>query len=139
MMLIEHHLNPKFASFFEEGGFEVAAMKGCTEMPFSDLGKIPVEEIYAQAKKIFVEAGGGDCPYLLGAGWDCLPAIEPLERDLRTVVVTNVTADFWAAPKRFRIRAPWRAMGDCWQRCHRQHSKTYRKVLSHDARTELPQ
>jgi maleate isomerase len=100
-------LNPKFASFFEEGGFEVAAMKGCsTEMPFSDLGKIPTEEIYTQAKKVFVETGGGDCLYLLGAGWDCLPAIEPLERDLRTVVVTNVTADVWATQKYLRIRAP---------------------------------
>jgi len=28
--------------------------------PFSDVGKIPAEEIYAQAKKIFVDAGGGD-------------------------------------------------------------------------------
>lgn len=100
-------LNPKFASFFEEGGFEVAAMNGfSTEMPFSDLGKIPAEEIYAQAKKVFVETGGGDCLYLLGAGWDCLPAIEPLERDLRTVVVTNVTADVWATQKYLRIRAP---------------------------------
>ena len=99
-------LNPKFASFFEEAGFEVAAMKGYTEMPFSDLGKIPAEEIYAQAQKIFVETGGGDCLYLLGAGWDCLPAIEPLERDLGTVVVTNVTADVWATQKRLCIRAP---------------------------------
>jgi maleate isomerase len=99
-------LNPKFAKFFEEGGFEVSAMKGWTEMPFSDLGKIPAEDIYAQAKKVFVEAGGGDCLYLLGAGWDCLPAIGPLERDLRTVVVTNVTADVWATQKRLRICAP---------------------------------
>jgi maleate cis-trans isomerase len=89
-------LNPQFAKFFEQGGFEVAAMKGCIDTPFSDLGKIPAEEIYAKAKKIFIEAGGGDCLYLLGAGWDCLPAIEPLERDLGTVVVTNVTADVWA-------------------------------------------
>jgi maleate cis-trans isomerase len=99
-------LNPKFASFFEEAGLEVAAMKGCTEMSFSDLEKIPAEEIYAQAKKVFVETGGGDCLYLLGAGWDCLRAIEPLERDLRTGVVTNVTADVWATQKRLRICAP---------------------------------
>src|SRR3989337_1187071 len=63
-------LNPKFAKFFEEGGFEVAAMKGCVDVPFSDLGKIPAEDIYARAKRVFIEAGGGDCLYLLGAGWD---------------------------------------------------------------------
>jgi maleate cis-trans isomerase len=61
-------LNPKFASFFEEAGLEVAAMKGCTEMSFSDLEKIPAEEIYVQAKKVFVETGGGDCLYLLVLG-----------------------------------------------------------------------
>lgn len=104
-------LNPKFARFFEEGGFEVAAMKGCTEIPFPDLGKIPAEEIYAQAKKVFVAIGGGDCLYLLGAGWDCLPAIEPLERDLGTVVVTNVTADVWATQKRLQIREPVKGYG----------------------------
>ena len=105
-------LNPKFGKFFEEGGFEVACMKGCIDtFSFSDLGKIPAEEIYSQAKKIFIEVGGGDCLYLLGAGWDCLPAIEPLERDLGTTVVTNVTADVWAAQKRLRIREPVKGYG----------------------------
>ena len=104
-------MNPKFAKFFEEAGFEVAAMKGCVDLPFSDLGKIPAEEIYAQAKKVFLEKGGGDCIYLLGAGWDCLPAIEPLERDLKAVAVTNVTADVWATQKRLHIRAPVKGYG----------------------------
>lgn len=104
-------LNPKFAKFFVDAGFEVAAMRGCTDMPFSDLGKIPAEEIYARAKKIFVEEGGGDCIYLLGAGWDCLPAIEPLEQDLGAAVVTNVPADIWATQKRLHIREPVKGFG----------------------------
>jgi maleate cis-trans isomerase len=104
-------LNPQFAKFFEQGGFEVAAMKGCMDTPFSDLGKIPAEEIYAKAKKIFIAAGGGDCLYLLGAGWDCLPAIEPLERDLGTTVLSNVPADVWAAQKHLNIRAPVKGFG----------------------------
>lgn len=104
-------LNPKFARFFEEAGFEVAAMKGCVDIPFSDIGKIPAEEIYGQAKKLFLEVGGRECIYLLGAGWDCLPAIEPLERDLGAVVVTNVTADVWATQKRLHIRAPVKGYG----------------------------
>jgi maleate cis-trans isomerase len=104
-------LNPKFAKFFEEGGFEVAAMKGCVNVPFSDLGKIPAEEIYTQAKRVFIEAGGGDCLYLLGAGWDCLPAIEPLEQDLGTTVLTNVPADVWATLRHLNIRAPVKGFG----------------------------
>jgi maleate isomerase len=104
-------MNPKFARFFEEAGFEVAAMKGAVDMAFSDLGKIPAEEIYRRAKEVFVRVGGGDCLYLLGAGWDCLPAIEPLERDLGTAVVTNVVADVWATQKRLHIRAPVKGYG----------------------------
>jgi maleate cis-trans isomerase len=104
-------LNPQFAKFFEQGGFEVAAMKGCIDTPFSDLGKIPAEEIYAKAKKIYLECGGGDCLYLLGAGWDCLPAIEPLERDLGTTVLSNVPADVWATQKKLNIRDPVKGFG----------------------------
>lgn len=98
-------LNPKFVKFFEEAGFEVAAMKG-VDVPFSDVGKIPVDEIYEKAKRLFLTAGGGDGLYLLGAGWDCLPAIALLERDLRTTVVTNVPADVWATLKHLHIRQP---------------------------------
>ncbi|MBI2211730.1 MAG: hypothetical protein HYU47_14230, partial [Deltaproteobacteria bacterium] len=47
-------LNRKFAQFFEDGGFKVAAMKGL-DVPFSDAGKIPPEAIYAFAKKVFVD------------------------------------------------------------------------------------
>ncbi|MFQ5682898.1 MAG: hypothetical protein ACE5HC_06460 [Candidatus Binatia bacterium] len=104
-------LNPQFAKFFEECGFEVACMRGCVDRAFSDLGKIPAEEIYSHAKKVFVEVGGGDCIYLLGAGWDCLPAIEPLERDLGVTVVTNVPADVWGTQKRLRIRVPIKGYG----------------------------
>ncbi|HEV8343753.1 MAG TPA: hypothetical protein VGR30_15385 [Candidatus Binatia bacterium] len=103
-------LNPKFAEFFEAAGFEVAAMKG-VDVPFGDVGKIPAEEIYARAKKLFLKSGGGDCLYLLGAGWDCLAAIAPLERDLNTTVLTNVPADVWASLKQLRIRVPIKGFG----------------------------
>jgi maleate cis-trans isomerase len=103
-------LNPKFAAFFEEAGFKVAAMKG-VEVPFSDVGKMAAEEIYAKAKKLFLESGVGDCLYLLGTGWDCLAMIAPLERDLDTVVLTNVPADVWASLKHLRIHEPIEGFG----------------------------
>lgn len=89
-------LNAKFAQFFEDAGFAVKAMAGI-DVSFADVGKVPVEAIYGAAKKLFRQSGGADCLYLLGAGWDCLGAIEPLERDLKTSVLTNVPADVWAA------------------------------------------
>ena len=98
-------LNRKFAKFLEDGGFKVAAMKGL-DVPFSDAGKIPPEEIYAFAKKAFVEAGGADGLYMLGAGWHNLPVIELLEKDLQTSVVSSIPAQVWATQKRLHIRAP---------------------------------
>lgn len=103
-------LNRKFKKFFDDDGFEVLAMKGM-EWPFKDVGKIPPEEIYAFAKKTFLEAGGADAIYLLGAGWHNLPAIEPLERDLGTTVVSSVPAQVWATQKRLRLRAPVKGYG----------------------------
>ena len=103
-------LNPKFAEFFEKAGFPVKAMKGI-DVPFADVGKVPVETIYAEAKKVFEKSGGAECLYLLGAGWDCLKAIEPLERDLKTIVLTNVPADIWATLKFLDIREPVKGYG----------------------------
>ena len=88
----------------------MVAVKG-VDVSFSDVGKMPVEEIYAKAKKLFVESGGSDCLYLLGAAWDCLAAIAPLERDLGTVVLTNVPADVWASLKHLSIHEPIEGFG----------------------------
>ena len=103
-------LNPKFGQFFEKAGFVVKAMKGI-DVAFGDVGKVPAELIYAEAKKLFQQKGGADCLYLLGAGWDCLKAIAPLESDLRTTVLTNVPADLWAALKFLGIREPIKGAG----------------------------
>ncbi len=103
-------LNRKFARFLEDGGFKVAAMKGL-DVPFSDAGKIPPEEIYSFAKKVFIESGGADGIYMLGAGWHNLPVIELLERDLQTKVVSSIPAQVWATQKRLRLRAPVQGYG----------------------------
>lgn len=103
-------LNRKFARFLEDGGFEVAAMKGL-DVPFADAGKIHPDEIYAFAKKVFIESGGADGIYMLGAGWHNLPIIELLERDLQTNVVSSIPAQVWATQKRLYIRAPVKGYG----------------------------
>jgi maleate isomerase len=103
-------LNRKFARFLEDDGFTVAAMRGI-DVPFSDVGKLSADAIYAFARKVFREAGGADAIYMLGAGWHNLPAIEPLERDLGTVVISSIPAQVWATQKRLGIRAPVEGYG----------------------------
>jgi maleate cis-trans isomerase len=103
-------MNAQFAEFFEQAGFQVAAMEGM-DVPFSDVGKIPVEAIFRRAKEVFLAAGGADCLYLLGAAWDCLGAVAPLEQELHTTVLANVPADIWACLKRLGVNEPITGFG----------------------------
>jgi maleate isomerase len=106
----EKSLNEKFAKFFEDGGFKVVAMEGYP-VSFAEAGRIPPQEIYAFAKKIFLKSGGADCIYMLGAGWRPLPIIELLERDLGTTIVASIPAQVWATQKRLHLRVPVDGMG----------------------------
>ncbi len=103
-------LNVKFAKFLEDGGFKVAAMKGL-DVPFKDAGKIPPEEIYSFAKKVFIDHGPVDGIYMLGAGWHNLPVIELLEKDLKTTVVSSIPAQVWATQKQLHLREPVQGYG----------------------------
>lgn len=98
-------LNAQFKEFFERLGFKVAAMASI-DVPFSDVGKIPAEDIARRAREVYAECGDGDCLYLMGAAWDCLTVIEPLERELHVKVLANVPADVWACLRRLNVQAP---------------------------------
>ncbi|HEX9443720.1 MAG TPA: hypothetical protein VGA73_06350 [Candidatus Binatia bacterium] len=103
-------MNRRFAKFLEDDGFEVAAMEGL-KVPFHDAGKIPPEEIYRFAKKVFLEHGPADGIYMLGAGWHNLPVIEALERDLKTAVVSSIPAQVWATKKKLQLWEPVKGYG----------------------------
>jgi maleate cis-trans isomerase len=64
-----------------------------------------------RSEEIISKSGDAECLCLLGAGWDCLKAIAPLERDLNTTVLTNVPADIWATLKFLAIREPIKGFG----------------------------
>ncbi|MEX0802366.1 MAG: hypothetical protein WD688_03470 [Candidatus Binatia bacterium] len=101
----QEDMNQRFAKFLEDDGFEVKAMKGI-DVPFKDAGKTPPEAIYAFAKKVFIEYGPVDGIYMLGAGWNNLPVIEMLERDLKTTVVSSIPAQVWATKKILHLNEP---------------------------------
>lgn len=98
-------LNAQFREFFEHLGFKVMAMASI-DVPFSDVGRIAAEEIARRAKEVFSECSDGDCLYLMGAAWDCLSVIEPLERELNIKILANVPADVWACMKQLNVRVP---------------------------------
>jgi maleate cis-trans isomerase len=97
--------NRKFAGYLEDEGFKVCAMAGM-ETPFKDVGKIQATDVYSFAKKTFLDSGGGDVIYLLGAGWRVLSIIDPLERDLGIKVITNIPITLWYILKTLRVKEP---------------------------------
>jgi maleate isomerase len=101
----QEDMNQRFAKFLEDDGFEVKAMKGI-DVPFKDAGKTPPEAIYTFAKMVFLEQGPVDGIYMLGAGWNNLPVIEMLERDLKTTVVSSIPAQVWATKKILHLNEP---------------------------------
>ena len=107
---IQGAMNARFAAFIEQAGFTVTGVEEIQGVAFADVGDIPAEVIYREAKKAFIRHGG-ECVYLLGAGWDCLPAVEYLEEDLGVTVVTNLNAEVWATQKRLRLREPVEGFG----------------------------
>jgi maleate isomerase len=107
---LKDEMNQRIAGFFKDCGFDVKAITEYA-VPFANAGRIPPQEIYAHAKKTFIDAGGADCILLYGAGWRTLPIIETLENDLGVKVVTNVPAEVWSTLRRLRIHTPVQGYG----------------------------
>ena len=101
----QEDMNRRFAKFLEDDGFDVRAMEGI-DVPFKDAGKISPEAIYNFAKKVFLQHGPVDGIYMLGAGWNTLPVIEMLEKDLRTTVLSSIPAQVWATKKILHLYEP---------------------------------
>jgi maleate isomerase len=107
---LKDEMNQRVAAFYRDCGLDVKAITEFS-VPFSDAGRISPLEIYAFAKKTFLDAGGADCIVLYGAGWRTLPIIDMLEQDLGTKAVTNVPAEVWAALSYLNIRTPIEGYG----------------------------
>ena len=96
-------LNPEVRQFFEQAGFKVVAMKG-VDVSFSDVGKMPVEEICAKAKKLFVDSGEA----IVSICWARDGIVWLRDRSIGTgsgygLVLTDVPADVWASLKHLSI------------------------------------
>lgn len=95
--------NIKYAKYFEQAGFDVAAMNGI-DVPFADIGRVSPNDIYAFIKQEFLKVPDVDGIYLLGTGWHVLDRIEMLEQDLGLPVVHPIPARIWATQRRLMVR-----------------------------------
>ncbi len=103
-------INATFARYFTDAGFDVLAMEAI-KVAFDQAGNLSSRQVYAFAKRVFLEHRGAEGIYLLGGGWRTLDIIEPLESDLQVPVLHSVPAQSWEIQKRLHVRAPLAGYG----------------------------
>jgi maleate isomerase len=103
-------LNEKYSRYFSEAGFEMLGMEGIP-VPFSDVGRLSSQEVYAFVKEEFLKHPGAEAIYMLGTGWRVLDMVKVLEQDLQVPVVHPVPARVWAVQKRLHVRQPVKGYG----------------------------
>lgn len=96
-------INDKFAKYFTDAGFDVAAMKGI-EIQFKDRYNLSAEEIYMHLKKAFLKQPDVDGIYLLSPGaWRPIDVVAA-EKDLGVPIIHPVAAGVWSVLKHLHIK-----------------------------------
>jgi arylmalonate decarboxylase len=106
-------LNQAIAAHFDRFGIESAILggfsltgtgEGLYTTPLRALDDASYVDVYRYCKEGVRRLGGAvDAIYINGAGWDYVPAIEPLERDLHTRVISATNAEMWLAYRKLGI------------------------------------
>jgi maleate cis-trans isomerase len=63
-------------------------------------------DVYRHCKRALAKMPPVDAVYINGGGWDAAPAIEYLERDLKTKVVWALAAEMWLTYHILKIENP---------------------------------
>lgn len=107
----DNEFNRKYAQYFTDAGFDVLGMEGIS-VPFAEIGRLSPQEVYAFAKKQFLEHPTAEGIYMVGSLWSSiLGIIQILEEDLQVPVVQAIPARIWAIQKRLHVRQPIKGYG----------------------------
>ena len=98
-------MNAIFERYFTEAGFSVLAMEGM-DIPFSDVPKLPAEQILDHIKTILDKHPDAQGIYMLGSAWRTLNIIDKLEELFGLPVVHPGPARWWETLLRLGIRHP---------------------------------
>jgi maleate isomerase len=81
--------------------------EGLYTTPLLALDEVSYADVYRHCKLGLQQIGGPvDAIYINGGGWDAAPAIEILERDLKTRVVFALAAEMWLTYHKLKISNP---------------------------------
>lgn len=89
-------------------GFNLTGQgEGLYTTPLLALDQVSWMQVYQHCKRGFQRIGTRvDAIYINGGGWDAAPAVEVLERDLKTRVVFAMAAEMWLAYWKLAINNP---------------------------------
>jgi maleate cis-trans isomerase len=114
-------LNQAIVDYFQRFGVESVVIpgfdfsgtgEGMYATPLAALDEVSYMDVYRHCKRGLLQAGTSvDAIYINGGGWDAAPAIEMLERDLKTKVVWALAAEMWLVYHRLRIDNPVQGFG----------------------------
>ncbi len=89
--------------YLTEAGFEVLAMEPM-EVPFEKAGELSPQQIYAHARRTFLDHPGAELIYLQGGAWQVLGILQMLEDDFAVPVVEAGAALCWQIQQRLHVR-----------------------------------
>lgn len=94
-------LNARERVFLDASGFRVAAIAGLGCAADPDIGRLGPDDAIALVER--VDSPAADAIFISCTNFDCLPAVEPLERRLGKPVITSNLAGGWAALRRIGV------------------------------------
>ncbi len=86
--------NARLKDFLEQSGFTIPCIRSLG-VRYQDLMRTPLQAGYELGKRCFAESVAADGIYFPGAPFPIVDAIESLERELSTTVVTSLQASLW--------------------------------------------
>jgi maleate cis-trans isomerase len=106
-------LNERIRDFLESSSIHVLEIegypfgekdKGMWSVPFNRVDSIGWTDVYRFSRGLFRRAKSANGIFIVGGGWDYASAIQPLESDLDTCVVSAGTASIWRALREIKVK-----------------------------------
>ena len=105
-------LNRAIVGYFARFGIESELMPGLSATGQSSglyttsllaLDEVSHMDVYRHCKKVLARMAPVEAIYINGGGWDAVPAIDYLERDLKIKVVWALAAEMWLTYHKLQI------------------------------------
>jgi maleate cis-trans isomerase len=105
-------INDRLVKYLAAESIKVTHNKALGIERNTEIRRLPIPVEYRTALQAFIAAPSKpDALYIPCGGWGSMHNIEPLERDLDTIVITWMNVMIWSAMKRAQVKGPIQGFG----------------------------